>query len=368
MNMKKNLFIVLVLVSFSINLYGVLPESIRGFCGRVSGTILKVGEGHVVLHVSGVSQIQDDNKASKPDHLRNRTIHIVPTWVKSDSGKWEKDPLHKAFIKTLTARQSLSIFVKHAERDVFYIYRLESYQKQSAQAELNAKNATLDASDSKKKESTDTQGLSITKIEKRRQELATEIESLAKKLKELEAELQKLTSIAEKIKKGKKVSSKELEGVEDIKEVPKLIKAGNPHYRDQHGTQWQMKGRIVGDVKNSQDFTIVAYDRRGYVAEKFKGSNRSRNYEIQWLSPGIYTLIIKAPGYGISKLPGLRVKARSDLVMDLTFEGENKPEEKKHKHHKKHDWRKKREEEREREKEREEEKEIEEEEEEIEEF
>ena len=98
--------------------------------------------------------------------------------------------------------------------------------------------------------------------------------------------------------------------------------AGKPKYVEKGlDGAWKDKGRIVGLSRNAPRFelTIVsAFGRAVKDAESEKLEGGKRAYEA-WLPPGTYTMRVHARGYKTLELKNLKVKAGTDLRIDLEF-------------------------------------------------
>lgn len=110
------------------------------------------------------------------------------------------------------------------------------------------------------------------------------------------------------------------EAAAPAKPVVKTIAAGKPTYRPKDHVAWETKGRIVGVIKDSPGCIVQALDPKSKkvlmsVAVKQGGTA----YELQWLEPGTYLLLVKAEGYEALDVHNLVVKAKNDLRLDLEF-------------------------------------------------
>ena len=100
----------------------------------------------------------------------------------------------------------------------------------------------------------------------------------------------------------------------------KEIAAGKPVYRAKNHKAWKSKGRIVGIVRNCPGCEIKALDTKSKKAIKSVTlKTGGKAYELEWLNPGKYTLLVTAPGYEALDIHNLVVKAKHDLRVDLEF-------------------------------------------------
>ncbi len=110
-----------------------IPESVRGFSGMVSGTVVEKGEKNVFwLRVAKVLKVWKNNKAKTPKDLEGRTVRVGPRWKKGENGKWHPVELHVAFIKKLEEKQELTVEIANHEGDFFSILELSKEQREWA--------------------------------------------------------------------------------------------------------------------------------------------------------------------------------------------------------------------------------------------
>jgi len=64
---------------------------------------------------------------------------------------------------------------------------------------------------------------------------------------------------------------------------------------------------------------IDLLDAEGKTVKSFRGAAGATVYELEFMAPGTYTLRVAAPGHNPLTLPGLEVKAKNDLRIDLEF-------------------------------------------------
>lgn len=100
----------------------------------------------------------------------------------------------------------------------------------------------------------------------------------------------------------------------------KKIRAGKPTYKAKDHEAWQAKGRIVGVVKACPGCEVKALDAKTKKTVKACVVKQGAStYEIEWLKPGKYILLITASGYEAHDVHRLVVKAKNDLRVDLEF-------------------------------------------------
>lgn len=100
----------------------------------------------------------------------------------------------------------------------------------------------------------------------------------------------------------------------------KKIAAGKPTYSAKDHEAWQAKGRIVGVVKDCPGCEVKALDAKTKTEVKACTVGQAGGtYELEWLEPGRYILLVTAPGYQAHDVHDLVVKAKNDLRVDLEF-------------------------------------------------
>ncbi len=100
----------------------------------------------------------------------------------------------------------------------------------------------------------------------------------------------------------------------------KSITAGKPTYRPRNHAAWETKGRIVGRIRNNPGCEVQVLDATSKKTVKScVVKQEGTTYELQWLEPGTYILVVKATGYETLDVHDLVVKAGNDLVVDLEF-------------------------------------------------
>ncbi len=100
----------------------------------------------------------------------------------------------------------------------------------------------------------------------------------------------------------------------------KQIAAGKPQYHAKEHEAWAEKGRIVGQVKDCPGCEVKALDAKTKKAVRAcKVKPGGKTYELEWLQPGEYILLVMAKGYGPHDVHKLVVKAKHDLRVDLEF-------------------------------------------------
>ncbi len=107
-----------------------LPESVRGFSGRVRGAVVTKGKKHTfTFKVGRVLKTWKGSKAKKPAALVGLTIKIGPRWQKNKRGKWRPVEIQVLFIRKLKAGSELTLEVRNVERDEFAILELDRDQR-----------------------------------------------------------------------------------------------------------------------------------------------------------------------------------------------------------------------------------------------
>ncbi|MBN1672559.1 MAG: FecR domain-containing protein [Kiritimatiellae bacterium] len=100
-----------------------LPEGVRGFTGRVRGTVTAKGEGNrFTFAVHHILELLNGNRASDPELLVNRTVEIGP------GGEREPTANHLLFIGRLRVQQEVDLAIRHGAGDRFEILELSEGQ------------------------------------------------------------------------------------------------------------------------------------------------------------------------------------------------------------------------------------------------
>jgi len=102
-------------------------------------------------------------------------------------------------------------------------------------------------------------------------------------------------------------------------DAPGLIEAGKGEYVRREGEKWREQGRIIGRLRNAPEAEMDALNATGAVVRSLRIRKGARNYELQWLKPGRYTLRVAAKGYRTLIRKGLAVRAGHDLVLPIEF-------------------------------------------------
>lgn len=100
------------------------------------------------------------------------------------------------------------------------------------------------------------------------------------------------------------------------------IGAGKPHYVSKNAEAWKTKGRIVGTAKQAPEFKVTVFtSEKRHVKEIESGKEKDgvRAYEVEWLQPGSYIMVVSAVGYQSLELKNLEVKSGNDLRIDIEF-------------------------------------------------
>jgi hypothetical protein len=306
-----------------------LPESLYGFSGMVRGVVVEKGNNNFTFKVGKLLKVWKENKAGDPKAIVGRTVRVGPRWVKDERGKWRKVGTHVAFIRSLEAGQEMTLEIKHAERDMFAILELSEEQRKNIkhhrEGDADRKPGEGDRGGKHDEEGRDIRHEEGKKeggrheTDKRRKNIENEIEELMKRVEKLKAEL-------EALKKGKgeedfKRDNREKPGIKhDEGEAEKTIVIGEPHYKYRNHGEWRTKGRVVGRVENAPKFTIKVINTRGKVIKTVTVEKGAKAYEIEWLTPGIYKLLITSEGYK-PLIVKVNVKARNDLFLNIIFKG-----------------------------------------------
>ena len=100
----------------------------------------------------------------------------------------------------------------------------------------------------------------------------------------------------------------------------KNIAAGRPTYRAKSHRAWRSEGRIVGRVRDCPGCEVKALDAESKKTVKSHSVKPGgKSYELQWLKPGEYTLLVTADGYEVLDVHDLVVKAKNDLHVNIEF-------------------------------------------------
>jgi len=103
----------------------------------------------------------------------------------------------------------------------------------------------------------------------------------------------------------------------------KKIVAGKPIYKAKSHEAWRDKGRVVGAVRDCPGCEVKALNAKTKKAVKsFTMKRGDKAYELQWLQPGKYILLVTAAGYEAIDVHNLVVKAKHDLHVNIEFEGQ----------------------------------------------
>ena len=78
-------------------------------------------------------------------------------------------------------------------------------------------------------------------------------------------------------------------------------------------------GRIVGRIIRGPNCEIAVLDGAGNVAKKVEIPDGAGVYEIEWLQPGTYVVVIRAEGHAARELKGVKVRANQDLLLNIEF-------------------------------------------------
>ena len=92
-----------------------------------------------------------------------------------------------------------------------------------------------------------------------------------------------------------------------------------PHYIKRNADAWLKGGRIIGFIKNTTDGIVIEFYRSGKLVRTYKAPGPLNVYETPIIAPGIYNLVIKAPGFHDEKINKIRVKSGYDCVLDIVM-------------------------------------------------
>ncbi len=101
----------------------------------------------------------------------------------------------------------------------------------------------------------------------------------------------------------------------------KEIYFSKPIYLKRNTEQWIKQSRIVGELKNPPpEFVIEIYSHaQGKIIKIENFTDKLSIYESSWLVPGVYTIEIKAEGFGKTVMRSLTLNAASDCLINLDF-------------------------------------------------
>jgi len=100
----------------------------------------------------------------------------------------------------------------------------------------------------------------------------------------------------------------------------KKIAVGKPRYRAKKHAAWKDKGRIVGPIRQCPGCEIKALDAKTKkVVKSVTVKPGGKGYELEWLEPGKYILLVTAEGCEALDVHDLVVKAGHDLRLVLEF-------------------------------------------------
>ncbi len=93
-----------------------------------------------------------------------------------------------------------------------------------------------------------------------------------------------------------------------------------PHYIKRDADPWLKGGRIIGFIKHTLDGIVIEFYRSGKLVRTYKAPGPLNVYETPIIPPGVYKLVVKAPGFHEKKISNIRVKSGYDCVLDLIMD------------------------------------------------
>lgn len=102
----------------------------------------------------------------------------------------------------------------------------------------------------------------------------------------------------------------------------KEITISTPQYLIRKSEEWENKSRIVGEIKDAPENFTIEFCRSDLVNLPKKTETHIGKlfvYETEWLTPGTYTMIVKAEGYMDQELKDIKIKAKTDCIINLVF-------------------------------------------------
>ena len=100
----------------------------------------------------------------------------------------------------------------------------------------------------------------------------------------------------------------------------KKIASSKPRYCPKNHQAWKEKGRFVGLVRNCPGGKVAALDaktKKAVCSSTVKAG--AKVYELEWLKPGKYILLVTAEGYEALDVHNLVIRAKNDIRIDLEF-------------------------------------------------
>ena len=100
----------------------------------------------------------------------------------------------------------------------------------------------------------------------------------------------------------------------------KLIRATRPVYRAKDHAAWAQKGRLLGFAPKAPAFKVLlTAPGKHKILGRADVPAGEGVYEFGWISPGTYRLDVTAKGYRALTLKDVKIKARSDVYINLDF-------------------------------------------------
>ena len=104
-------------------------------------------------------------------------------------------------------------------------------------------------------------------------------------------------------------------GVRKFREIDYV----KPHYIKRNSDSWLRGGRIIGFIKHTTDDIVIEFHRSGKLVRTYKAPGPLNIYETPIIAPGVYNLVIKAPGFHDKKINQIHVKSGYDCVLDIVM-------------------------------------------------
>jgi hypothetical protein len=104
--------------------------------------------------------------------------------------------------------------------------------------------------------------------------------------------------------------------------VVKEIDHSAPVYLKRASAQWEKQGRIIGEIAYPPKSFTIDICASGFREKPLKTISPNVNltvYNVGWLSPGTYDLVIKSEGYVDRVVTGVKITPYSDCVINIVF-------------------------------------------------
>lgn len=103
----------------------------------------------------------------------------------------------------------------------------------------------------------------------------------------------------------------------------KEMENSKPFYLKRTGAQWEKKGRIIGELKNTpKTFSIEIWLASSKIGKALKTETFDSNltvYETGWLGVGTYYIVFKSEGYYDQTVGNVTINPYSDCVINIVF-------------------------------------------------